>query len=165
MKKIEESFLTPQDHFALLLKGLNAESREAYSQTRHARQEMAYRGRTFILYEMTGRSVHRIVDTLTIRDFECDDAVGASTQIRSGNLGAELEISYLPVKLWNYPVFMHLPVHLKLRWSTSEKRIGEGSLAFPLVIRVNSRLDPREPGILHCETGVAYAHEFEGDAR
>lgn len=154
-----ESFLPHREHFDLLVEGLSIEDRRVYNTTRHAREETAYRGRTFIIYRMTGRHQHVVLDQLTVRDFECDEELGASTAIRN-SAGQEIEVRYSPTRLWNHPVFVHIPLHCKLRWSAVPSNINKGSLGFPLVIRTLSRFDLREKGVVYCETGVTYAKEF-----
>lgn len=163
MKNTTESFLTSEEHLALLVQSLDPEPRAVYGRTKNAREEVGYRGRSFIVYEITGRNgEHNVLDTLTVRDFECDDVIGASFVIQSQNTGLTLEVGHKPVQLWQFPVFLYLPLHLKLRWSTHAGNLDSGSLGFPIKVRTLSRLDLREKGVTYCETGVSYAQEFIG---
>lgn len=149
-----------EEHFDRLLSTLPPQQLTLYRSMKNLRMEDAFRGRTFYLYEIVDREPN-VLDVITVEDFLCNDSVGASTEVRNRD-GDVVEVSYTPVQLFNYPVFLFLPLHTKTRWSSTPRRFQSGgSLAFPIGIRVLSRLHPRERGVVHCETGVAFAKEFE----
>lgn len=162
MTNHNENFMDARTHFSKLVELMEPGARANYEKTYNARQETAYRGRTLVLYEMQNRDEPTLLEHVVFGDFECDDIKGATTLIRSQDTGKELIIGYEPVQLFAYPVFVFLPLHAKLRWSAVPSDPLNGSLAFPVIIRTLSRMSPREKGVIHCETGVQYAKEFEG---
>lgn len=168
MPNHEADFMSPQEHFDRLLNGLDSDQLSLFQRMKNTRVETAFRGRTFTVYNIMKREAN-VLDTLTVRDFECNDDDGASTLVQSANSGTEFEVGYTPVQVPGYHVFLYLPLHAKLRWSTHAGNVNGGSMAFPLLVRTMSRkllstgnYDLREKGVTYCETGVEYAREFEG---
>jgi len=174
MAQAAQQFMTPGNHYEALLEAIDGDKKKVYDTLAHVRSEACYRNRSLIIYEVEQRQPGvmesaprkpRILDTIKILDFVADDKSGASCEIRSETLGKELIIGYKPVQLFSYPVFIWMPLHAKLRWSTTPDEVEGGSLAFDLVIRTRSRFHLREYGVVYCETGISYAREFEGLTR
>jgi hypothetical protein len=156
----KENFMRAEEHFDVLVNRMKPALRSQYDLTRHVRAVDCFRGRTFQIYEIEDREPV-VLDHLSIQDFHCNERVGASTEIRGSN-GKTMTVGYEPVKLFGYPVFVFLPLHLKMRWSTTPSQPENGSLAFQMCIRTQSRLHLRERGVVYMETGVDYAREFDG---
>lgn len=154
-----EQFLTSSEHFEHLARTLDGAERAVYNTMKHVRSEPAFRNRTFIIYDIRDRELN-VIDTITVMDFVANERVGATTQLRSSRLKSELMVGYRPARLFDYPVFMHLPLYVKLRWSTTIDNIKGGSLGFDIAIRTASRLHLRERGVTYCETGVTVSEEF-----
>lgn len=163
-KSSPSQFMTPFEHFEELLSRLDAEEQKMYAELTHVRIEACYRNRTFVVYRFQDRRP-AIKDNIKVLDFICNDDAGASCELRSSTLNESLVVGYEPTQLFNYPVFVHLPLHGKLRWSTTADKPYSGTLAFDLVIKTQTRRDLRERGVTYFETGVNYAKEFEGLAR
>lgn len=155
-----DDFMPVNEHYAALVAGLDKEDLTTYLRMRHVRAEVAYRNRTFVVYDIQNREP-RVLDNLTVLDFNCDDARGASTEIRSGKSGETIVVGYSPAQLFDFPVFVHLSLHSKIRWSAYASDPLTGSLAFDLVMHTLSRLHLRERGVIYAETGVNFAKEFE----
>lgn len=155
-----ENFMSLHEHFEKLVESLQPADLGLYRSFKHTREEAAFRNRTFIVYEIFDREPD-VLDTITVMDFHCNDTVGASAEVRSHGSGQIMTVNYLPQRLFEHEVFVWMPLHAKIRWSARPGKVHGGSLAFPLVIRTASRLDRRERGVMHCETGVEYAREFE----
>lgn len=153
-------FMTPGEHFASLLETMEEQERDTYQGLLHIRSEACFRGRSLVVYQIHDRRP-MILDNLTVLDFLCNDEAGASCEIRSEALGETLLVGYAPIQLFKYPVFVHLPLHAKVRWSAPVNQPEKASLAFDMAIRTQSRLHLRERGVTYCETGVNYAKEFE----
>lgn len=154
-----KDFLPVTEHFEALVDGLDHDNLLVYNSMRHVRVETAFRGRRFVVYKV-GTSGMRQLDEIRVLDFECNDDEGASARIQSSSRPdqRDLIVGYRPVRLFDYPVFLWLPLHSKIRWSTAD--LKSHSLAFPLVIRTVSRLHLRETGVVYFETSVAAAKEF-----
>jgi hypothetical protein len=159
----KETFIPCEEHFNLLVQHLDPDELYLYRRTKHVRVEDAFRGRTFYVYEIEDRSP-KVLDIITVEDFMCNERTGASTELRN-RAGDTLTVGYEPIQLFGHEVFVHLPLHMRVRWSTVRSKPLAGSLAFPICVRTMSRLHPRERGVQHCETGVEYAKEFETDSK
>lgn len=155
----KETFLTPEAHFERLVERMAGDELALYRSTAHVRTEDAFRGRTFYIYRIVDRAPE-ILDKLTVQDFVCNDSAGSSTEIRNEN-GETITVGYEPIRAFDYPIFLYLPLHCRVRWSTVSDRIDGGSLAFPILVRTMSRLHLRERGVIYMETGVTFSKEFE----
>lgn len=153
-------FLTPEDFYKFLADGIDEGSKELLAGMKHTRIEAAYRNRKFIVYKMNGRE-HEKLATLAVLDFLCDDEVGCSTQIewleRPGDV---ITIGYEPVQLWDFPIFVHLPVNQKVRWSAKEDNPDDRSLSFLMVLRTQTRRHLRERDAVYMETYRSFQEEF-----
>lgn len=157
----EADFVPVLDHFAALVTRMPEHLYREYSRLPHVRVETAFYGRHFILYQMAGRAP-RELGRIIVNDLETSREHGLSSEIIDVATGRRLVVGYTPVKLWNHPVFVCIPLHAKVRWGCAEEDIGKtGSQAWPLVIRTQSRRHLREHGVTYCETGPAFAEEFE----
>lgn len=154
-------FMTPGEHFDKLLATLTEEDLALYRGMRNTRPEAAYRNRSFVVYEIVQREP-LITATINILDFVADDADGATCEVIDTSTRRTMTVGYTPVRLFDFPIFVHLPLHGKLRWSTIAEKPNQGSLAFDIIIRCQSRNHLRERGVVYCESGINYAREFEG---
>jgi len=150
--------MSVEDHFIGLVDTLPPQTREIYNRCRAVRIETAFRSRHFIIYKLRGKDPVEL-DRVSFEGFECDD-FGATTTIRSIETSLQITIGYTPVQVFDYPIFMFIPLHAKIRWATVSAGAG-GSLAYPIGIRTQSRRGLREKGVVHCETGLVYGKEFD----
>ena len=155
----EDTFLDVEEHFDILLKALSPEDQRIYREARNTRIETGYRGRSFVLYS-TDDIGPVGVDRLVIKAFTCNDDQGASFELESTDHGGVLRVGYTPVRLFDHPVLMWLPIHARVRWGAARSAIDRGSLAFPVAVRTQSRKTLRDPGAIYCETGASYSREF-----
>lgn len=161
----QEDFMDVTEHFDRLVERLGKQERDLYGQMQHVRVETAFRDRHFIVYTINDKDEPQIIDKLTVTSFMCDDLDGASFEIHSRVRDQYQIIGYKPMQLFEtYPVFMFLPLHSKLRWAAPASSIENASLAFPVVIRTQSRHNLWEKGVTFCETSVAFFSEFSLDS-
>jgi len=156
---IKEDFMGAEEHFGVLVGQLHPESRALYDTSYHLRIETAYKGRNFILYEVED-GLPKVLDRVIVRDFECNEKDGASTQVTLQSTDEERIIGYGPEQVFDFPVFMWLPLTSRVRWGAPASNPYKGSLGFPLVLKTKSRLSLREPGVVYCETAASFAAEF-----
>lgn len=156
----DNDFLAVEDHFDRLVEGLNARDLKAYRQCKHTRPEAAYVGRNFLVYTMINGEPQEL-DRLIVDDFNANGEHGASTIIVSTKTSRTIEVGYTPVRLLDYPAFVFIPLHSRLRWGASEKSLHKGTLAFPVVVRTRSRFNLREEGVTYVETGRSFGEEFD----
>jgi hypothetical protein len=157
--KKNESFLSPQEHFDILASNLPADKLALFDGTTHGRIEVAYRNRSFFVYEMVNGSpvIHH---ELVVQDYLCNNDEGASTELLCRQTGRLLVVAYEPTQVFDYQIFVSIPVHHYVKWSTTPSRPRGGSLAFPLLIRTLSRTSLRDHGVMFMETGNNYVNEF-----
>ena len=154
----QDEFLSPEEHYEILVNQLPDEARRVYSRTRHGRIETGFVGRSFVLYKVEDGEPAEL-DTIQVEQFDMDDETGGRFILYSRASGRELDVTHKPTQLWEHPVFMALPLHPKLRVGLKRSG-GNPTLAFPIFIRTLSRLHPREQGVVHCETGAMFSREF-----
>ena len=157
---MQDSFMLVEDHFIQLVERLDKSTQDTYHACKHKRIETAFAGRNFVIYEMIDR-LPVILDRISINDFRCDSAEGASMEVFSSFTKQRMIVDHSPTQLFGYPVLMALPLHNKLRWSSAKSDIKNGSLAFRVLINTESRNGLRESGVIYCETGPSYGTEFE----
>jgi hypothetical protein len=155
----DEDFLPASEHFKLLEAQLTGAQLDLFRQTRNGRSEMAYPGRTFVAYRMRDRQPE-VLDKLMVNDFSCDEEAGASTELVSLITGKPLVVNHGPVQVFDLPVFLALPLSLKLTWRVKPSNPDKGSLGFPIYVRTMSRASHRQTGVVHFETGVEFGQEF-----
>ena len=155
----EEDFLSVEEHYNRLVQGLSRDQQRQHWDCRNVRVETGFRGRTFYVYKIEGREP-TVLDTLVMEDFIINDEDGASTELRSNVTGKSVVVGFTPVKLFDHPIYLCLPLHLRVRWDAKGNDPSKPSLGFPLVIRTQSRRHLRERGVTYFETGVVYANEF-----
>lgn len=154
------NFLTSEDFFQLLAGSIPKEEQAVLNTMRHTRVETGYRGRKFIVYRIVNRLPEKLA-TLAINDFVCDDEYGCSTQIEwLERPGSFITVGYEPIRLWDFPIFCHLPVAQKLRWTAKADNPDDRSLGFLIVLRTQSRLHLRERNVVYMETSRSYQEEF-----
>jgi hypothetical protein len=163
MSTTTKDFLPVSEHFNTLLTNLTPQELELYNSLRHVRVETGFRDRAFIVYRYTEAGPEQL-DKLLVTSFRCDHRRGMMMEIFSEAYGYEETISYTPVDPFEYPFFMWLPLHSKLRWDSSDP-LSKGSLGFPIVLRTASRMHLREVGKLYCETSPTFYKEFDSEVK
>lgn len=154
-----EEFMPVEEHFNELVNTLDEGDRNLYDACTHVRVETGYLGRHFVVYTIRGRDpVER--DRLIVQDFSANETEGASSEVESVELGEKMVLTYTPQRVFDYPFFMFMPLHGKIRWGAAPGQSAFGSLGFPIIIRTQSRRHLREAGVTYCETGVTYSKEF-----
>lgn len=158
MASRDEDFQAVEARFQTFVDGLPPELRTLYGSMLHVRTETAFTGRRFVVFR-NGASGPKVLDVLTVTDFGADSRNGQWMVLARRGADETLRVGYAPENLFDFPLFMWLPLHGKLRWSGDSS--GRGSLAFPVVIRTQSRLHLRERGVVYCETSPVFCKEFD----
>ena len=117
-------FITKEQHFQTILDRLEPMKRALWEGMRHIRPEVMFRGRRLRVYRMEGDEP-LILDDLVIEDFHCDDEDGASTTILRPSTGERLIVGYEPQLLWDYPIFVFLPLAVRARWVPRDGNLSE----------------------------------------
>ena len=157
------SFLSAEEFFEVLIKDMPTESAEAYDKIRHTRIEPAYPKKRFVMYEVVD-DTPQILGYVRVKDFVCNDEEGGSTVLVWEATGEEVEVGFIPTQLFGFNVFAHLPLDLKVRWSTRRGRAFNPVLSFLMVLRTCTRLSLREPNTVYIESMKTFVREFGSNA-
>lgn len=159
----QSSFLSPEEFFEVLVKDMPKESVEAYDSIRHTRVEPAYKGKRFAVYKMQDDKPI-ILGHVKVKDFVCNDEDGGSTVLVWEKTGEEVEVGYVPTQLFGFNLFVHLPLDIKVRWTTRRGKALSPLLSFLMVVRSCSRRSLREPNVVYFESMKTFTREFGSDA-
>lgn len=156
---MEDDFFTNDDHFTKLVGELSKSDASLYKTLRYTRTETGFKGRHFIVYQMSqGAPIE--IDRLIILDYWVDTELGTACRIQSKNQSRSFCVEYRPVQLFDYPIIAYLPLYAKLRWAASERSYPEGSLGFPIVIKTKTD-NTNVRGVVYCSTGPDFARQFD----
>ena len=154
------NFLSSEEYYDVLVEGLPQTTRDALDSMRHVRVEPAYRNRKFIVYRMDLRHPEKLA-TLNILDYVCNDEDGSTTQIEwMERPGSIITIGHTPTKVFDFPIFAHIPLSQKTRWGVRTDDVDDPSLSFLLVLRTQSRRHLRERDVVYMESNKAFQLEF-----
>lgn len=131
------------------------EAYEAYKLTRHARSEISFVGREFIIYQMDGDQP-QVLDKLVCTGFTFDSVKGTSATFQSRETGKTLTVGYQPEQVFEYPVFIFLPLYNYIKWEPWRP----SQVNFQLVIRTQSRKRMWERYVIYFETSIDFSREF-----
>jgi hypothetical protein len=161
---MSKPFLSKEELQDTLVAQLPTKQRELYESLRHARSEACFRGRLFVIYEMVKREC-KVLDTLEVLDFQCDHEAGASMEVLSRSTGRRFTVGYAPAQVLDYPIFMFMPLYLRVRWCADADQAGTGGhLGFDVVLRTKSRYHLRERQVIYCESRTQWMEEFGAEA-
>jgi len=153
-------FLSPEEFYSKLITDRPVKEAALYGSMRHTRIEPGYKNRKFIVYKMNGKHAEKLA-TLAILDFVCDDEEGSTMQLQwMEHPDKVLLVGYYPTQVFDFPLFIHLPVNNKLRWSARTGKSKEPSLSFLMVIRSQSRQSLRDKNTIYMEANKSFQKEF-----
>lgn len=157
---MSKPFLSKEELQSVLVDQLPQPQRDLYESMHHVRSEACFRGRLFVIYQIVQRKAV-VLDTLEVLDFECNHDDGASIEVLSRNTGKTFTVGYSPTQVLDYPIFMFMPLYLRVRWCADADQAGrEGQLGFDVVIRTKSRYHLRERQVIYCESRTTFMEEF-----
>lgn len=138
----------------------NPRDRELYRSLKFLRVELCFRERVFIVFRIVqGEPV--VLGRVKVLDYAATDQEGASTRLFDMETEEELLVGHVPTRLFDHEVFVHIPPTQTLRWDAIYTNNGiERSLAFPLMIKVATKLDHSPEGRVHLETVKSFAERW-----
>ena len=146
-------------YFSDLVKDLPRELRCAYNGYMNSRQELAFKGQQFVVYQMVGDQPE-IIDLVTATGFEFDPEKGFRASFFSKAQDTTDHIGYVPKQLFGYPPFVFLPLHCTVRWEPWRSE----PLSYQVVLRTQSRSNLHEQGVTYFESTLRFEREFEKPA-
>lgn len=130
-------FVSQEDNVADLISRIEESDAEEYSKLGHVFTEAAFVNRRFLLVEFQGKMRDGSVKAPVIQGavrvfgFGADHANGSSVEVKDEATGSVLYVQYVPTKLFDYPVFVSIPVYHQLKWEAVE--LADGSYMRNLV--------------------------------
>lgn len=142
-----------RDHLGSLV---YTEDQELYKTLKHSYLEGAFVGRVFVVYRATGiiagkPNPPQILGYIKVTDFESSPDYGSEVEIENLNTSERMWVGHIPNKLYNYDLFMSVPVVLQTTYSANyEGDEVKNTLLFGVIIRALGRTE-------HCIDGATYA--------
>ena len=144
-----------------MLGRLKKEDQELFHFLGHGRVETCFVDRVFLIYHMVNEKPV-VIDRVIVTGFSTDTQRGAHMGIKSVLSGNTIGIGYGPVKLWDYPIFLSIPMYHKVGWAVAESDADSlrGSLSWQVYILTEDRMHMRQPRVTYMETGPEFGREF-----
>jgi hypothetical protein len=152
-------FFTDEQNLAELVSHMPEEDAHRFNKFGHFRVEAVFIDRLFIVYKPTGLTASgqhnppEILNLLKVVDFGVDPREGAYSVLKEQNTGQELTLTYVPKRVFSYPVYASLPAKLTLRWDG--RMVGDRvwrSLAFAYLIKTKNKSSFYSKGNVYMET-------------
>jgi hypothetical protein len=156
---VAEAFFSDEENLAELVTHMPEEDQHRFNKYGHFRIEAVFIDRLLIVYKPTGLTAdnkHRdpeVVTTLKFIDFGVEPRNGAYATVKDEKFGQELNLTHVPRRVFNYPIYMSVPARMQLRWDarTVNGRVWR-SLSFAILIKTKNRSDFYSKGNVYCET-------------
>ena len=153
------TYLTDEENLAELIAAMPEHEQAPFSEMGASRIEAAFKGRVLVLYKpngLTKEGQHRepvVLTTVEFVDFLCDSSDGADFTIRDVRAGETMTIGHQPTRLFDYNVFLHIPLTYRMRYDA--RRVDGGvqrSLVFPVSVYTRNRSSNYSAGVHYAET-------------
>ncbi len=163
------SYFEEQENLDDLFRQIPESFSREFSEMGYSRVEAAYFARLFVVYQPQGLQENRqhrhpkILGLIRVNDFSCDTKKGASFTIEDLNTGDKLTIGHIPVKVFDYDVFIHIPPVFRMRWDARQGLSGvERSLVFPVSIFSKNGSYFHSYGVTYMDTPPRLRKLYEG---
>lgn len=144
---------TDMELFAAMAKQMTRADQAVFNASRHGRVEVVGPRQEFVVYVMSdGKPIVKSIIGIDILDLDYEFGLRMGVQDLAS--GARINVSYGPKRLFDFPVFLSLPLSCKIRF-----REGRG-VSWPVFIKTASRFHLQERGTVYCESSQCFAKEF-----
>jgi hypothetical protein len=157
---VANTFFTDEANLAELVSHMPEDDRNRFNNYGHFRVEAVFIDRIFIVYKPTGLTTsgrHKppeILTTVKVTDFSADARYGCkATLVDQEHGGQELQVTHVPRRVFNYPVYVSIPARLNLRWDA--RLVGDRvwrSLSFAFLIKTKNKSDFYSKGNVYFES-------------
>ena len=117
----------------LIMKALSPVEVREYAACRNVRVEILEVGSKLVAYTVKGRT-HVIHDIIQVDDLSFNPDTGFKLVIGSETQALEEDVGIIPIKPFDLPIFIHLPVNPGFRWHPHVTDLTRGVMSFPLVV-------------------------------
>lgn len=149
-QKFEESAASLEE----LVKHMPEAEQEEWKQFKHLRVEPAFQDRVFIVWNAAAKGEPpKIVTTVRVVSFVAKDDIGSVIRLLNDVTGKEMEVTYVPKKLFDYPIFVAIPPAFTLRWDVRyHAGLALRSLSYLMFLKTKSRPDFFSKGVFYADT-------------
>jgi hypothetical protein len=131
---VANTFFTDEANLAELVSHMPEDDRNRFNNYGHFRVEAVFIDRIFIVYKPTGLTTsgrHKppeILTTVKVTDFSADARYGCkATLVDQEHGGQELQVTHVPRRVFNYPVYVSIPARLNCAGTRASLAIGCGA--------------------------------------
>jgi hypothetical protein len=152
------NFLADEANLEHFISLMTNRDREIYRSFGHLQFASAFADRLLVVYQPQGLNADcthrqpRILTQVRITDFYCNQKVGAEICLEDTRTENRMVVGYIPQRLFNYDVFIHVPPYMQLRWDGHRDSRGaiKHSLSFAALIKTKNRADYYSYGNTYC---------------
>lgn len=146
-------YLSEKENIDDLLGRMPEDEREKYARYGHHRIMSAFVNRTFIVYRANGKNkMPEVLARLNVVDFQISPD-GAFAIVENMDTGLRETITYVPRRVFDFPVFLALPPVMDVRY---DARIENSKInrwvAFAVLAKTRNRADFYSSGNVYLET-------------
>ena len=123
-----------------------------YNALKYDYRASAFVGRIFVIYEAQGKgNPPRILNRLKVLKFECNEEFGSDTFILNTEAQDRLWFGHTPEQIWDYPIFLSVPIENRLHWQSSRNEEGviKQTLLFGVEFRTKDHPSNCTPGAIY----------------
>ena len=108
-------YLSREDNMDDLIAQMPELERTRYSRFGHHWFEPAFVDRKFVVYKVRHEGSQKI-NEVTVEAFDFNASGGAQALVREEVGGRSLVVTHVPVRLFEYPIYISVPPYLELKW-------------------------------------------------
>lgn len=159
MEPNSDKFMSDEEGMAELVSLMPEADREVYAKFGHNRLEAAFLDRAFIVYRCEGRNSKdiqrppKVISTIRVIGFHADASQGCTIKLLDEETETTLEVGHVPVRLFDYPVFVSAPQRMSLKWD-AHRWAGKvvRNLTFVLFVKTANKAEFFSKGNIYMET-------------
>jgi len=122
--------MSEKDNLADLIARMSPDDRQLYESFGHVWTDAAFVNRRFFVVKTAGKrrdgtpNPPEVLGSIRVIDFHCDAKIGSTCTLMDDKSSRTLQVGYVPVKLFRFPVFVSIPVYQGVKWEAKEQADG-----------------------------------------
>jgi len=141
------NFIPPEENLADLAARIAPEDRPVYDSFGFIFTEAAFFNRRFVVVKTQGKTSSGprqpvILGAIRVLGYQCDHERGTFVTLMDEASSKTLQIGYVPVKLFRFPLFASVPIFQGVKWEAKELRDGsyQRNLVFGICFKQQSNV-------------------------
>lgn len=158
-RAVAEKYLDQEASNRDLVERMPREDREAWIKFGHLRIEPAFQDRVFVAYRAEGKGHDQrqlpptILGQIRVLSFVARDESGCTVRLLNETDNTTQEVSHIPQRIFNLPIFMAVPASFTLKWDAHVRNAQvERSLSYLLFIKARNKAEFFSRGNVYLET-------------